>query len=372
MCAAGSAVECAVACHSARGCQARACLPDVMVSCFSTNEVRALDGDLALVGQPRAVDNGPISLATAGDRIWVAHALAPPSVIGLAAAPGAPALRFPLGGGDLEMVRAAGGLLFVSDVTPQNLVVVDPSVADPAKAVVADVPLARAAGAFENPHGIAQMGSRTFVALNGSSIAPSFTSGQAIAIVNRLPCQAPPCDVVTSYIGLEGVAGAYDLNGGGFPFPSGAVALGNKVLVTLAHLKTDPVFFVVPAGTGRLLVIDTEAGDALSVIDLGAGCTNPSAVTAAGTTAWVSCGGSSAVLPVDFAVDPPVVGAPLAVGVVSGGLAFCNGTGYVTDQYSGSVVRFDPAGVQPNSTVDVCPINPDTHFAFASDVACAP
>ena len=50
--------------------------------------------------------------------------------------------------------------------------------------------------------------------------------------------------------------------------------------------------------------------------------------------------------------------------------------GYVTDQWSGDVVRFDPAGVLPTVKVaGVCPVYPPppaSGFAWASDVTCAP
>jgi len=371
VCRAGACVACSSVCGGALGCQGRVCLSDVMVACFATDEVRQVDALLAPAGAPRTVDDGPVVLAALAGRTWVAHSLAPPSVVGLAADPAAASRRITLGGGDLEGLRADGTRLYVSDVNAQSLVVVE--TAGAALSVVDEVPLARTAGAFENPHGIAVVGNRAFVALNGSTVQPSFTEGQAIAAVSLVQsCAAPPCGTV-KLVPLQNLPGAYDGAGGGYPFPTGAVAVGAKVYVTLANLKlAPPPDYTLPAGSGRLLGIDTAAGDALSVVDLGAGCSGPAAITAVGAKLWIACGKSGAVLPVDASGQTPVVGSPIPTGVVPGGLAICGASGYVTDQFSGDVVRFDPAGARPQSKVTVCPLDPVARFAWASDVSCAP
>jgi len=371
VCRAGACVPCSSVCSGALGCQGRVCLSDVTVACFATDEVRRVDALLAPAGAPRAVDDGPVVLTTLGGRTWVAHSLAPPSVVGLAADPAGASRRITLGGGDLEGIRADGTRLYVSDVNSQSLVVVE--TAGAALAAVDEIPLARTAGAFENPHGIAVVGNRAFVALNGSTVQPSFAEGQAVAAVTLAQsCAAPPCGAA-KLIPLQNLPGAYDGAAGGFPFPAGAVAVGAKVYVTLANLKPDPTFFVLAAGNGRLLVIDTSTGaDALSVVDLGTGCQGPAAIAAAGTKLWIACGKSGSVLPVDVSGSAPVVGSPIPTGVVPGGLAICGASGYVTDQVSGDVVRFDPAGATGQSKVTVCPLDPVAGFAWAADVTCAP
>jgi hypothetical protein len=378
-CSAGACALCSAACTSSRGCQGQACLPDVEVSCFATDEVRPLAADLSPAGPPRAVDHGPVALAPLEGRTWVAHSLAPPSVVGLDLAGGAPA-RVVLGGGDLEAVRAhAGaygrtdGLLYVSDAGSSSLVVVDPArvVAGQAGAVLDEVSLRRDPAKAENPRGIAFAAGKAYVALYGDAFDGTFVDkGQAVAVVD-LPsaaCPAAPCPIAATLekvISLEGVPGAYDA--GAFPFPAGAAAAGGRVYVALANLQLSAGgYYGDPAGPGKLLAIDPGAGDALSAVDL-PGCTNPGSVAVDGSTLWVACGGTGAVLPVDVSGSAPAPGAPLAVGVVSGGLAFCGGSGYVTDQYSGQVVRFDAAGAR--QAVDICPAN---GFAWASDVSCAP
>lgn len=365
-CRAGACTDCASACAAGR-CVAGICTPDLYVACFATDDVRGVNADLALVGPPVAVDQGPISLATLGGKTWVSHSLGPPTVVGFA--PGDSSLtRHDLGGGDLEAVRAHGSLLFVSNSSVSTLDAVDPS-----GGLVDVIPLWRTAGVMENPHGIAFVNQRAFVALYGDAIAPTFAKGQAIAVVDvlgSLACPSGACGQVLGWISLQGVAGAYDPPG--FPFPSDAVAVGDRVYVTLANLKQGAYgYYTDPAGSGRLAVVDTAGADALSIVDLGATCTNPSGMAVSGATIWVACG-SGPVVPVDVSGAAPAVGAPVATGVVPGNVAVCGGLGYVTDQYSGSVVRFDPSGVRPISSVAVCPVSSTAGFAFASGVACAP
>jgi len=378
-CQAGSCTTCAQACHGVRGCVAGACQPDLMVACFASDEVRPLALDLSAAGAPRAVDDGPLALVVRGDVTWVMHGLSP-TLLGLG--PTATAPRISLGSTDLEGIRVSGNLVLVSNASGQSLVILNPGAVQP---VADEVPLARAPGVVENPHGIAVVGDKAYVALYGKADSTaSFASGQAVAVVGPLPasCAAPPCAAVSKRISLENLPGAYDAAAGGLPFAAGAVAVGSRVFVTLPHLKlaTFPgggSFYTDPAGSGRLLVIDTANGDAASVIDLGAGCTNPGAAVASGSTVWVACGGTQSVVRVEAgaSITTPVAATPIPVGVTSGGLAFCGARGYVTDQFSGKVVAFDPAGLQPSSSADVCPVYPPPPafgFAFASDVTCAP
>lgn len=381
VCSQGSCSLCAASCTTARGCVSEVCLPDLEVACFASGAVQALAGDLTPVGPARAVDGGPVALAPLDGRTWVAHSYPSPTVRSVDLA-GAVSPSVSLGGGDLEMIRAhagaygrADGLLYVSDVTPSTLVVVDPvqALADPAHAVVDEVDLHRVAANGENPKGIAFAGGKAYVALYGDAFLGDYAHGQAISVVG-LPatsCATPPCATVLKTISLQGVPGAADAPG--LPFPSGAVAVGDRVYVTLANLKLGSGYYGTPAGPGKLLVVDTAAADALSVVQL-PGCENPGAITAAGTKLWIACGGTSAVLAVDVSGSAPVPGAPVASGVASGGIAICNGMGYVTDQWSGDVVRFDPAGALPTLRMaGVCPVYPPTTgFAWAADVTCAP
>jgi hypothetical protein len=144
-------------------------------------------------------------------------------------------------------------------------------------------------------------------------------------------------------------------------------------------------YYTDPAGNGKLAVVDSAASDALSFLDLGAGCLNPGGIAARGGTVWVACGAaaSQAIVPVDVAGPAPVVRAPVATpsptpgafAFVPGSVAFCGGMGYVTDQWSGDLIRFDPAHPAAQAGMTVCPLNaPPQEFgwAWAADVACAP
>jgi hypothetical protein len=168
----------------------------------------------------------------------------------------------------------------------------------------------------------------------------------------------------------------------GQPFPSDVAVAGGRVFVSLANLEYADLGgfagWIRPAGNGKLAVIDTARGDELSFVDLGPECGNAGALALRGSTLWVACGSFSfpdlapgRVVPVDVA-GAPLPGAALdASAVVPGGLAFCGAFGYVTDQASGTVLRFDPAGAAPDLTVAVCPTGP-FGYAWAADLACAP
>lgn len=360
-CSAGACTDCAAACTSSRGCRSGVCVPDLWVACFATDGVHGCAADLSPAGPPRAVDDGPISLAELGGRIWVSHALSTPTVVGLAFGDPVPA-RFTLGGGDLEVIRAQGGKLYVSDASVSTLVSIDP-----ATGTVGEISLARAPGVAENPHGIAFARGKAYVALYGSASAPSFGAGQAIAVVDLATGSVTP-------LSLEGVAGAYDAPG--FPFPSGAAAVQDRVFVTLPNLKArvtpSGTFYIDPAGNGRLAVVDAVGDALLPPVDLGAACTNPGGIAAAGGTLWIACG-SGVVVPV--AGDTLAVGAPVAMPafVVPGGVAVCGGDVYATDQYSGRVVRFAASGVPAPAATEVCPLSSGPYpFALAADITCAP
>jgi hypothetical protein len=165
------------------------------------------------------------------------------------------------------------------------------------------------------------------------------------------------------------------------------LAAGGRAYVTLANLAEDTIScgtgctytaYVKPAGSGKLAVIDPAAADAVTIVDLGVECGNPGALALSGSTLWVSCGSfsypdlaPSALVPVNLAVSPPTVGTSLALpGMVPGKLAFCGGVGYVTDQASGAVVRFDPTARTVEPPVIVCPTSV-AGWAWAADVACS-
>ncbi len=252
-----------------------------------------------------------------------------------------------------------------------------------------------------NPHAIAFVGQRAFVALygfgpgSGQGIGVLDVSGlAACAAPGATACGAggacggglhcvdgtcrPACGQYQKTIDLAAVAGAADAPG--LPFPSKALAVGGKVYVTLSNLKKpDPssTFYFQPAGSGRLAVVDTARADAVSIVDLGPACGNPSGLALRGTTLWVACGSFSyaadwpgRVVPVELSGAAPAVGAAVDVSaVVPNGVAFCGGQGYVPDQASGKVLRFDPSTGLAEAPVDLCPVQ---GFAYVADLACAP
>ena len=378
-CRGGACTDCAAGCGAGR-CQEGTCLADLYVACFASDEVRGVVADLEPAGPPFRADNGPVSLAASGGSIWVSHSLVP-TLLGLRPDRSAPR-RITLGGSDVEVVRPFGALLAASDSGSGTLVVVDPVRA----AAVDEVDLAASPGDYPNPLAPAFVETTAYLPLYGSAAVPSFAEAQAIAVLDlsaSATCSAPPCGSVARRISLDQPSGAFapgTYDPPGFPFPSRAVAVEAppgrfRVFVTLANLRLGAFgYYTDPAGHGRLAVVDAAAGDALSALDLGPGCLNPGGLAALGTTLWVACGGSGALLPVDASSESPSVGAPLALPpfFVPGNLAFCGGQGFVTDQYSGSIARFDPAGLAPVAAAAVCPVDPVAGFAWAADVACGP
>lgn len=381
----GACVPCTSFCGAGR-CVGRVCYADVEVACFTTDEVRGVTAALEPAGPPWAVDAGPISLTPSGGATWVAHSLVT-TVLGLR--PGTAPVRVALGGSDLESIRPFAGFLAVSDSGAGTLVVVDPTV----PGIVDEVSLAAHSGDYPNPLGAAFAGTIGYAALYGTASAspgPSFDEAQQIAVVDlsaSATCQSPPCGSVVKRIGLDYPSGIYSpgtYDPPGFPFPSRAVAVEAppgrvRIFVTLANLKvscTGPTscYYTQPAGDGRLAVVDTSSGDALTAVDLGAGCLNPGGIAALGTTVWVACGGSGALLPVDVSGTTPALGSPVALPQYFApvGLAFCGGWGFAADQYSGTIARFDPSGTAPMITAAVCPVDPVAGWAWAADVACGP
>lgn len=355
---------CGRACQRGESCREGACRPDVYVACFATDDVRPANAALR-AGLARKAGDGPIALATSGGRAFVANSLSHSlTSYALDLRDGREIL---LEGSDLQGLAVHGGRLFVSNSGPGTLVVYDPV----AGRVVDEVVLGDRSGV--NPHGVAFVGDRAYVALYGSNAESGGQEVVAVDLSGLDACAAPPCATVGRRIPLLEGADA-----GGLPFPSEVVAHGTTVYVVLANLKLGSSgFYTDPAGNGKLAVIDTATDDAVEYLDLGSGCTNPGALALDGDDLWISCGGTGNLLRVDLvtarpAGDPlPVPGLPAGTFFGPGKLAFCGGSGYVTDQWSGTVVRFDPSGVEAAASAVLCPTS-DAGWAWAADVECAP
>ena len=346
----------------------QSCAAPVYVACFATNEVRGVTRDLQPAGIARAVGQDPVSLFLDGETLWVSNALGAPEVDAIVSG-GVPTKHVLAAGGDLEYLRVHGGRVYVSNATLNTVTVLDAVTGG----IVDEISMAANAGDIVNPRAIDFVGSRAYVALPGvSGSTASFAVGQEVAVVDF---STTPGHVVKRL--SMNVPGAFDAPG--LPFPYRLVAAGTKVYVALANLQLsapDPVFgsnYIIPAGNGRLAVIDTAANDAISVVDLGAACQNPSGLALDGSTLWVSCS-NGAVVPVAIAPLTPTVGSAIATpsGFVPGNVAVCRGAGYVTDQFSGSVARFETVARTMGSAVEICPVDPIAGFAFAADVACVP
>jgi DNA-binding beta-propeller fold protein YncE len=365
---------CGTACAAGESCDAGACR-SLQVACFATNDVRAVAPDFLTLGPVRATGDGPIALAVLGDRVFAANSLSH-SVSALPLA-GGPGIETVLAGQDLEFVTARDGLVLVSNSGGGTVIVWDPAAAR----VLDEIAVGERPS--ENPRGIAFVGDRAFVALYGED---ETSGGQGIAVLDLsgLPtCAAPassppPCGSLEKVIDLRAVEGASDAPG--LPFPSRVVAAGSKVYVTIANMKKateGPLagFYVEPAGPAKLAIVDTADADAISIQQLPAEGRNAGGMTLSGTTLWVACADVAApgILPVEIAADP-VPGSLRALPLGSpGNVAFCGGTGYVTDLWSGKVVSFDPADAASSAALEVCPLSPgEFGFAWAADVACAP
>jgi len=372
---------CGHACAAGETCRAGSCRADLQVACYATDEVVPVTADLAAAGPSRTVPAGPGFLAILGGAVYSANGYPSASLSVLPFDPALPSRHVPLAKSDLEGVIAHENVLLVSNAAVGSLVV-----AAPAGDVLDELAMPRQ-GSGPNPHGIAVLGSTAYLALYGNDAS----SGQSIAKVELsslgacVAGTAASCGAVAGELDLLSVKGAADAPG--LPFPSAALAVGGSVYVTLANLQPDTLScgpsctytaYVKPAGDGKLAVVNPAAQDAVSIVNL-PGCGNPGALALSGSTLWVSCGSfsypalaPSALVPVNLAVNPPSVGSPLAMpGIVPGKLAFCGGLGYVTDQGSGAVVRFDPATRAVDAPVVVCPTAVPAGWAWAADVACS-
>jgi hypothetical protein len=347
---------CGQRCDRGESCRAGACGPDLYVACFATDQVYPVDATLRS-GLPRAAGDGPIGLAVGADRLWVAASISH-SLVSLPLAFDQAGREQILGGADLEGIFAANGLVYVSDTGSSSLVVANAVTGQ----IVDEIVLGGDNGI--NPHGIAAVGDRVYVALYGTDAQ---SGGQEIVAVAGAGSAAG--GAVAKRISVAALA-----DPPGLAFPSRVVAVGTKVYGTLANLKLDPTgqYYSAPAGPSKLAVIDTASDDALGAVSLGADCTDAGDVTANGTTLWIVCGGTGKLLSVDVSGETPVVGAAIASSFAGpGNIAFCGGMGYVTDQWSGTVERFDPLGGEQPSTAVLCPTSA-AGWSWAADVACAP
>jgi hypothetical protein len=390
---------CGVACTAGQQCRAGACGAEVQVACYSTGNVLSLTSDLQPAGDPRLVDGSP-TILLAGAEASYAGTGYPGGIAVLPLDDRLPVHVTSLAGNDVEGLALAGGLVLVSNAAVDTL-----DILDPAGAVVGELLLP---GTAPNPHGLAVLDGNAYVALYGDGpggyTGTTVATGQAIAVValsSLTACTSPPtttcdaghacasgvctegwcrtpCGTVTGTIDLLSVPGAADV--GAYPFPSQVAAHGGKVYVTLANLvRTDcgsgSYGYCKPGGSGRLAVIDPASGNAVEIVDLGTGCQNPGDIAFHGDTAWITCGSYTfpdvprALVSVDVSKGTPAAGTPVdASAVVPGGLAICGDMGYVTDQASGAVMRFDATTGQPEAPTTICP--PGTYFTWAADIAC--
>jgi hypothetical protein len=368
---------CGQACTPGEACREGACRADLAVACYATSEVVPVTAALAPAGDSRATPAGPGSLAVLGGAVYSANGYPSASVSILPMDAALASRNVPLDGTDLQQIVAHENVLLVTNAQSGTLVVLAP-----AGDVLDEIVLP---GTSPNPHEVAVLDGVAWVALYGSG--PS--TGQAVAKValsSLGACVAgtsPSCGAVSGELDLLGVEGAADAPG--LPFPSAALAAGGSVYVTLSNLAEDTIScgqgcsfqaWVKPAGDGKLAVVRPGTPDTVSIVQL-PGCGNPGALALSGATLWVSCGSfsypdlaPSLLVPVNLAVTPPTVGSPLALpdAWVAGKLAFCGGVGYVTDQASGAVARFDPGSRTVETPVVVCPT---LGFAWAADVACS-
>ena len=367
---------CGHACAVGQSCRAGACRADLAVACYSTDEVVPVAADLSPGGPSWPVPAGPSALAMLGGAVYSANGYPQASVSTLPLDPSYAGTSVQLTGNDLEDVTSFGGVLLVTNAATGTLVILSA-----AGDVLGEIPMPDQQSG-PNPHGVDALGNTAWVALYGSA-----SSGQAIAQVDLSGLSAcasgsGACGSVVASVDLRALPGTS--NAPGLPFPSDVLAYGNAVFVTLANLTLgdnawDSAYYVKPAGSGKLVMILSNAGTP-TVIDLGPSCGNPGALAADGTTLWVACGSYSypgvappVVVPLDLTNTPPTVGAALPLpGMVPGKLAFCGGVGYVTDQASGAVVRFDPAARSVEPPVAVCPTSAGPYgYAWAADITCS-
>jgi hypothetical protein len=367
---------CGHACAPGQTCRAGGCASDLFVACFNTTEVIPVASDLGPAGAPRATPGGPIALAVLGGALYSANNFPSAGVSVIPLDPARPVTTTPLTAlnQDVQSIAAVGGLLAVTNADAGTLVFLDPL-----GAIVDELALSNQQ-AYPNPKELGVVGAVAYVALSGDG--PD--NGQRVARVDLSPlptCRdTGRCGDLAGEIDVAALAGSADAPG--LPFPASVAAVDGRVFVTLTNLAQEcgdfGCFYSRPAGSGKLLVVDAARGDATSVVDLGAGCVNPSGVAALGTTLWVTCGAvfhpdlaPGAIVTLDLTRSPLAPSAPIPLHpFIPGKLAFCGGAGYVGDQATGDVIRFDPSARTFGEPVPVCPTGP-FGFTSVSDLACA-
>jgi DNA-binding beta-propeller fold protein YncE len=339
------------------------CVADLYVACFNTSELRAASADLEPAGVSFPTDAGPIAMAWLGGKLFVANSLAntvshvsfdPPAV---RSTYGEGSIKIPSNGGgiDLEFIEAHDALLYVSNASVGTIVVVSPD-----GGLVDEIALAQKAEDAPNPQGIAFVGEKGYVALNGTD---------QIAILDV------STRTVSKWIDVSGLASP-----NGDARPARFAEYGSRLFVTLWNVDASWA----PMGSGRLAVIDTATdeldssvtdGDLAGGIDLGADCVDPADLALLGDALYVTCGpyaATGAVVRIDLSSSPPFQRKTIAVpeGVSPGKLAFCKGVGYFGDRNLGRVFRFEPDTEQMTGSA-LCPAG-TTGDAYVPDIVCGP
>jgi hypothetical protein len=388
---------CGHACQAGEVCSAGKCRPDAYVACYWTNEVKPVSLSLQSAGAPINLGTSrPASLDLAAGQLYVASGQ-PQASLSVVPVGGSSASTVPLPGFDLNTVLVHGDAVLVTNsaVGTLEILALDGTVLD-------EIPMPDQQS-FPNPHGVVVVGTSAYVALNSMQKIVKLDLSPLAACTQPDPGAGPcgvndacdagrrciqgtcklECGSVTGTIDLTTTPGLVD--GAAQPQPSAMATDGTRVFVTIANLEFGHVdcdgfsydFFAVPAGPGRIAVLDTANADAISVVNLGAGCKSPSALELRGTKLWVSCGAycfqnlaPGAVLAVDV-TGTPAVGTPISTGsAVAGKLAFCGNGGYVTDQRkTGAVLRFDPSTGLVAEPVTICGADVNGN-ALAADVVC--
>lgn len=392
---------CGNACGAGETCREGTCRAAIFVACYATGDVRPVTADLVDAGDPRLAKGGPTALAIGGDVLYTANGF--PAGVGVVPIDARlPTSITVLPGNDLQYVTTHAGAVLASNSGVGTLVVLGA-----AGEVLDEIVLPGDAPTYA--HGIAVAGTTAYVALygDGPTVDRTTPTGQQIVKVDlsglaecAKPDAAAPacgeggacpagrecrdgacrarCGEVTGTIDVLAVPGSFDAPG--YPFPNQVATVGSRVFVSLPNLKlrADGKYYTAPAGNGKLLVIDTAAKDATSIVDLGPGCKNPGDLAVLGSTVWVACGSwafpaeaPGTIVPVDVSGAPRVGAAVDATAIAPGNVAFCGGRGYVTDQTSGKVLPFDPSSRVAGSPAEVCPVSPVSFFAWASDIACS-
>jgi DNA-binding beta-propeller fold protein YncE len=366
---------CGNACAAGEACRGGACASDLFVACFNTTEVIPVSADLAPAGASRATPGGPIALTTLGAAVYSANNFPSAGVSVIPVDAARPITTTPLTAQnqDLQFIAAVGGLLVVTNADAGTLVFLDPL-----GAVVDELALPNQQE-YPNPKELGVVGDVAYVALSGDG--PD--SGQRVARVDLSPLatcrETGVCGELAGELDVASLPGSADAPG--LPFPAGVATVDGRVFVTLTNLAQEcgdfGCFYSRPAGSGKLLVIDAAREDAATVVDLGAGCANPTGLAAFSGTLWVTCGAvfypdlaPGAIVTLELNRSPLAPSAPIPLApFVPGKLAFCGGVGYVGDQATGDVIRFDPATRTFGEPAPICPTGP-FGFTSVSDIAC--